>query len=230
MRSRYNTALVSALFVLGVGLSTNAAAEKNCLKISVSKKGKVTTSQKFATSCPRGFTDITDTTGARQVSAENVLLNRSKITASSEQNSAGRLKSDNLRQALDEELAFDIFNLAGSRWKVENFNQAGRNGFTDQGELRFDINSSVVVTYGTVEAIGASLGPGPDWCTAPSYTLNFISPAIAAIVSVPEMSTNPSRGVVQISVLNKDQMVWTGQVPCGYNSFLNVSRLSRIAN
>ena len=213
--------------LLGMLCGTSAYADKVCLKVTISKKGKVTTSRKVAATCPRGFTEVGDTANSQKVLAGNVVLGSSNSLLLADENSVGRLKSKNLKEALEDELAFDIFNLAGSRWSVENLNQVGQNYFTAQGEIRFENNSTVIVTSGTVEAIGSSLEDEegtPDWCKAKSYTLSFISPAIASIAA------SDRRGVLQISVLNKNQMVWTGQVPCGSNSLLNVSKLTRIVN
>ncbi len=48
--------------LLALLISSSASAEKLCLKVVVNKKnGKVTTSRTIAASCPRGFTELVDT-------------------------------------------------------------------------------------------------------------------------------------------------------------------------
>jgi hypothetical protein len=95
------------------------------LQVSVERKtGKVSTKRQIAARCPKGFTTLVDLDNIR-IPAKNVRLGSAKASAELHAegtgSSVGRLKSTNLKDALEDEIAADLSKkLVANDWRVES--------------------------------------------------------------------------------------------------------------
>jgi len=158
-----------------------------------------------------------------KVLAENVTID----------NTSNALKSDNLQDALDKEIAVSLQKtLTGQTWNITNKTaDTTYAGTTGAGVVKFNDDGTMTLLSGAFAAIGKVNGNENSFCNIPqtiNYELisNDVVYVSSSVKSRTDSNTYSEDTVLKIASRTKDKIVVTGTGGCGYVGFERISILT----
>jgi len=212
-------ALISTIISsCGSGGKNNTAANETPVKVSASQIVFKSTNGIQLASLAGGVVDP-----SIKVLAENVTID----------NTSNALKSDNLQDALDKEIAVSLQKtLTGQTWNITNkTSDTTYAGTTGMGVVKFNDDGTMTLLSGGFAAIGKVSGSENSFCNIPqtiNYELisNDVVYVSASVKSRTDSNAYTEDTVLKIASRTKDKIVVTGTGGCGYVGFERISILT----